>query len=103
MSLETPGTIVRVGDRLGTVVYNGLDGVGIKWGVHHVTESMLAGTYGNLFEATIDTDGWPWRPDAILRSPWDGCERCGWTREQCIGYPDDWAVTVDGLEPEVRP
>lgn len=80
------GTVIEFTDgRVGTVVYNGLDGVGIKWGSHNVNEDTFAGTYGNLFDPTIDTTDWPWKPDAILREPWDGCERCGWTPEQCVG------------------
>ena len=41
------GTIVKLSDgRIGTVVYNSLDGVGIKWGEYNITaaraEKMLA-------------------------------------------------------------
>ena len=32
------GTIIELLDgKRGTVVYNGLDGVGIKWGEHNIT------------------------------------------------------------------
>ena len=45
MSMNKVGTIVRVPDgRIGTVVYNGLDGIGIKWGEHDVTIDDISGS-----------------------------------------------------------
>ena len=81
------GTIVRLPNgRVGTVVYHGLDGYGIKWGEHNPAMEDFDGTYGNLVSPSREIpDDWPWFPDAILREPWDGCERCGWTTEQCVG------------------
>lgn len=65
--INRPGTIVRLPDgRVGTTVYNGLDGVGIKWGWHQVTPDDLAGTY-------IPED-WPWYPDAMLRDYYSGAD-----------------------------
>ena len=46
------GTQLRLPDgREATVVYNNLDGVGIKWGLH---------------------DPEPGEPEAMLREPWSG-------------------------------
>jgi hypothetical protein len=79
------GTIVKLSDgRIGTVVYNGFDGIGIKWRRHDPDLRDFEGTSGGLRDDTV-TDDWPWYPDAILRDPWDGCERAGWLREQCVG------------------
>jgi hypothetical protein len=75
--------------RVGTVVYNGLDGVGIKWGRHKVDEDTFSGTFGNVFEPSVDVRDWPWHPDAILRDPWPGCERYGWLPEQCEKHGPD--------------
>lgn len=63
------GKIVRLPDgREGTVVYNGLDGVGIKWGRYNVTAEMIGG------HANFNQDGPPddfeWFPDAMLRDPY---------------------------------
>jgi hypothetical protein len=61
------GTKVKMEDgRIGTVVYNGLDGVGIKWGVHNPNTEDFEGTSGGLFDDDIGPD-WPWRPEAMLR------------------------------------
>ncbi len=55
--------------RVGTVVYNGLDGIGIKWGRHDVTLRDVA---GGLFEEP--PTGYPWFPDAMLRDDYPGAE-----------------------------
>jgi len=70
-ALGRPGTIVRVPDgRIGTVVFNGLEGVGIKWGGHDVSEADFEGTYGDLFPPTRFCRWWP---DAMpmLRRPYE--------------------------------
>lgn len=65
------GTLVRVPDgRVGTVVYNGLDGVGIKWGIHHPDPADFEGTYGGCVPPSRDMDDFPWVPDAMLRDPY---------------------------------
>ena len=79
------GTHIRFNDgRPATVVFNSLSGVGIKWGFHNPPAEDFKGTTGGLFKADVPDD-WPWEPDALLRDPWDGCERSGFTREQCVG------------------
>ena len=63
------GTHIRFPDgRTGTVVYNGLDGVGIKWGIHIVTLDDVAcsGAFGP------PPAGYRWFPDAMLRQPYPG-------------------------------
>lgn len=79
------GTQIRLPDgREATVVYNSLIGVGIKWGLHDPDPQDFEGTDGNTVAGGMP-DGWPWEPDALLRKPWDGCERCGFTPEECVG------------------
>lgn len=75
------GVIVQLPDgRIGTVVYHGLDGVGIKFGRHDVTLDDIeaaAQERNTLFdEAPPD---FPWHPDAMLREPYPGatCECVG--------------------------
>jgi len=64
------GTVIRMADgRIGTVVYNGLDGVGVKWGRHEPDPADFEGTNGGLFDNEKDND-WPWYPDAMLRDPY---------------------------------
>lgn len=63
------GKHVRLPDgREGTVVYNGLDGVGIKWGLHDVTAEQIGGN-GNLWN-NIPPRDFEWFPDAMLRKPY---------------------------------
>lgn len=79
------GTQIRLPDgREGTVVYNSLIGVGIKWGLHDPDPEEFEGTTGNTIEEDIP-DGWQWEPEALLRDPFEGCERHGFTRDQCVG------------------
>ena len=80
-----PGTIVKLPDgRIGTVVYNSLIGVGIKWGEHKVTYEDLEGTDGNTVSDGAP-EGFEWEPDALLRDPWPGCENYGFSVEECVG------------------
>jgi len=79
------GTYIKMADgQIGTVVYNGLDGIGVKWGVYYPDPADFEGTSGNLFNSETPED-WPWYPDAILRDPWAYCEQAGWKKEQCVG------------------
>ena len=68
------GTIVRLPDgRVGTAVYNGLDGVGIKWGRHSLSEEDLQQIFRGDGNTMIGRDKAPeafqWWPDAMLREP----------------------------------
>jgi len=63
------GLWVKVPDgRIGTVVYNGLDGVGIKWGKHQLEAEDLEQIQGlcPLFDQKVPS-GYEWFPDAMLR------------------------------------
>ena len=79
------GTQVELPDgRVGTVVYNSLIGVGIKWGLHTPDPKDFEGTTGN----TVDSgppENWEWEPDALLRDPWGYNKSCGFTDENCVG------------------
>lgn len=67
------GVIVKLPDkRIGTVVYNGLDGVGIKWGEHKITIEDLEGD-GNTFEDSCSED-YEWEPDAMLRDDYPSAD-----------------------------
>ena len=73
MRASQVGTIVRLPDgREGTTVYNGLDGVGIKWGRHAVTMKDVRGT-GGLIREDAPRD-YEWFPDAMLRDPYPGAD-----------------------------
>jgi len=62
------GTIIELPDgRRGTVVFNGLIGMGIKWGEHNISQDDIQG-HGDLFREEIPP-GYPWLPDAMLREP----------------------------------
>lgn len=65
-----PGTIVRLPDgRIGTVIYHGLDGYGIRWGRVRSTREDLETLYeaqGGLFGRPVPM---PLRPEAMLRKP----------------------------------
>ena len=80
------GTHVKLKNgRIGTVVYNSLIGVGIKWGLHNPPLEDFDGTNGNTVGAIIVPNKWPWYPDALLRDPWDGCEPYGFSKDECVG------------------
>lgn len=75
------GTVVVLRDgRVGTCVYNGLDGVGIKWGRYHITERDLEGS-GGLFGDPPPPD-YKWFPDAMLRTPYPNCD----SELEYVGY-----------------
>ena len=74
------GTKVRLPDgRIGTVVYNSLIGVGIKWGIFNPDPKDFIGTNGDTVNQDDPGPDWPWKPDALLRDPWLGCENTGFT------------------------
>ncbi len=69
------GTIIRLPDgRVGTTVYNGLDGVGIKWGRHKPDLEDFKGSSGNAVRWTPPSPDWPWEPDAMLRNPYPSAD-----------------------------
>jgi len=68
------GTQIRLPDgREATTVFNGLSGVGIKWGLHNPPLSDFEGTSGDCFAPAEDSParrpGWPWKMGAMLRDP----------------------------------
>ncbi len=97
------GTQVLFTDgREGTVVFNGLIGVGIMWGLHDPDPADFEGTTGGLVREEPIPD-FPWEPEALLRAPWPSCEKYGFTVEQCVGR--DYDITRVGLRttaPEVK-
>ena len=67
------GTIIELPDgRRGTVVYNGLDGVGIKWGELKPPKELH--NYCPLFDQKIPDDIKQWRPQAMLREPYPNAD-----------------------------
>ena len=84
-----PGTIIKLSDgRIGTVIYNGLVGVGIKWGEYRKSDSewedIFEGTNAE-FPAAKDLSDWEWEPDAFLRKP-EMTNRLG---KECVGEEYD--------------
>jgi hypothetical protein len=79
------GTIVRLADgREGTVVYNGLDGVGIKFGRHAIT---LTDVEGNGLFGQAPTD-YPYYPNAMLRETYPSADLpCVGTNFEVIEEP----------------
>lgn len=71
------GVVVRLPDgREGTVVYNGLDGRGIKWGRHEVTTEIIEKAMGYQNPLFGEPPAlYPWLPDAMLRDPYTGCDK----------------------------
>ena len=88
------GTQIQLSDgRVGTVVYNSLIGVGIKWGLHAPNFADFVGTTGNTVNESIPQN-WQWEPDALLREPWAGCERHGFSPANCVG--EDFIIIKEG-------
>lgn len=78
MKLLKQGTIIELPDgRRGTVVYNGLDGQGIKWGEHIIPEGAIQGT-GNTVGGGPPPD-YEYFADALLREPYNGADL------ECVG------------------
>ena len=62
------GTHIKLPDgRVGTVVFNGLCGVGIKWGIHNPNPKDFENTAGDCPQDEPKLKPWPWAPDAFLR------------------------------------
>ena len=62
------GTRIKLPDgRVGTVVFNGLQGVGIKWGIHKPNPKDFEDTDGNTTSRIPTLQPWPWAPEAFLR------------------------------------
>ena len=71
------GTVVRLPDgRVGTTVFNGLCGVGIKWGVHHPDPRDFEGSSGGCFADPPEVRERlrQWEPDAMLRDPYPSAD-----------------------------
>jgi len=78
------GTIIKLQDgRVGTVVYNSLDGVGIKWGRHKITMADIQG-HGSLFNDDKAPDDYEYYPDAMLRNPYPSADL------PCVG--EDYSI-----------
>lgn len=94
---EKLGTIIELPDgRIGTVVFNGLSGVGIRWGRLEVTEEireLYRGSTADLFTGFDDADPrWKdWEPEAMLR---DGHLQ-GFFTLPCVG--GTYEVIEDGI------
>lgn len=79
------GTIIQLSDgRQATVVYNGLEGIGVKWGVHLLTKDDLAAIMGGSGCAEVGvedrvSDEFAWFPDALLREPYKSAKM------ECVG------------------
>lgn len=83
-SIGALGTQIRFEDgREATVVFNSLIGVGAKWGLHNPDPADFENTSGGLVDDSAPP-GFQWQPDILLRAPWGGNARCGFTDEQCI-------------------
>lgn len=60
-----PGTIIKFADgRLATIVYHGLDGYGIQWGVKSVDIKTIKATNPLFDNKPKDFE---WEPEAMLR------------------------------------
>ena len=89
------GTQIRFKNgQVGTVIYNSLIGAGIVWGLYDPNPTDFEGSDGNTINDGSPPD-WPWEPEALLRDPWEGCEKCGFTKEQCVG--NDYEIIRNGL------
>lgn len=74
------GTIIKLPDgRIGTVVYNGLDGVGIKWGEHNITKNDIVGDGNTTHGSEIAPENYNYFPDAMLRKPYPSADI------ECVG------------------
>lgn len=69
------GTIVKMADgRIGTVVYNGYDGRGIRWGRHELTPEIEQNLSLWFDCGDIPPEAEVWLPEAMLRDSYVGCE-----------------------------
>ena len=81
------GTIIRLSDgREGTVVYNGLDGKGIRWGRLNLSEQDVADIMqgdGNTVKTSADmSSGFDLHAEAMLREPYPHAIQEGM---ECVG------------------
>lgn len=89
-----PGTIVKLPDgREGTVTFNGLMGVGIKWGRHHFDPAIFKGSVADLGSIGIrgpeqSEELEALAPDALLREPWPNAPM------ECVG--EDYEILSEG-------
>lgn len=68
--LNQLGIHVRLPDgREATTVYNGLDGVGIKFGIHNPKMEDFEGTFGDLPFHDSPPKDFRWKAEAMLRDP----------------------------------
>jgi len=81
----TPGTIIKLPDgREATVTFNGLIGVGIKWGRHYFDSSIFEGSIADLGSIGVrgpepSDELQELAPEALLRDPWKGAP------VECVG------------------
>lgn len=69
--LGSLGTQIRLPDgREATVVYNGLEGIGAKLGLHSPSSEDFVGSSGGLLRDNTPVD-FLWFPDILLRDPND--------------------------------
>jgi hypothetical protein len=75
------GTLIRLADgREGRVVYNGLDGVGIRWGSGPVdVETIMRGDSSLFDNSPNDEELQRWAPQAMLRDPYPSADL------ECVG------------------
>jgi len=86
------GTIIKLPDgRIGTIVYNGLDGEGIKWGKHNITIHDIIGNGNTTHGAEIAPTNYDWFPDAMLRDVYSLAEKEG---IECVG--NDYEIIQEG-------
>jgi len=85
------GTQVQLLDgRIGTVVFNGLCGVGIKWGRHDPPAEEFRGTSGDLTSNNPKPTDWDWYPDAYLRDEFPSADA------ECVGT--EFVVLREGYD-----
>ena len=96
------GTIVKLPDgRVGTTVFNGLCGVGIKWGRHNPDPDDFKDSCGDLLDVpdSVRKRLEEWHPDALLRWPDDwGDGRTHLDGMELVG--EDFEILRDGLDKE---
>ena len=73
-----PGQHIKLADgRIGTVVYNSLDGVGIKWGKLELSSEeieIILGGNGGLFAQELTDKQKELAPDAMLRDSYPSAD-----------------------------
>ncbi len=83
------GTLIRIPDgREGRIVYNGLDGQGIKFGRDPVdVDAIMRGDSGLFNTSPDDPDIRRWIPEAMLRDPYPSAT------VECVG--EDYEVVKE--------